>query len=139
VAAADAAAAALLAELALEESAAAAKGKKGKKKRATAPVAKVCAPMTEASAEASTAAPMTEASAASAATGAPVVEVSAAAASAPVAEADLCVVCMDARKCVALVPCGHVCLCAGCAASFAPGAACPMCRCAVRERYKVFF
>lgn len=39
-----------------------------------------------------------------------------------------CVVCLDeAREC-AIVPCGHRCLCAGCAARFGAGAACPVCR-----------
>ena len=46
-------------------------------------------------------------------------------------EQTLCVVCMDAPKTHAIVPCGHVCICEGCAEKLlAPQAplVCPMCR-----------
>ena len=40
-----------------------------------------------------------------------------------------CCICMEARASVALVPCGHVCVCAGCVgAVHVTGGQCPMCR-----------
>jgi hypothetical protein len=33
-------------------------------------------------------------------------------------DATLCVICMDAPRVMAFVPCGHRCLCVGCSASF---------------------
>ena len=64
----------------------------------------------------------------------------AAPASPEVDDATLCVVCMDAPKTHLLLPCGHKCLCAGCAPDYAEGEdgdgwqrvgsrpTCPMCR-----------
>jgi serine/threonine protein kinase len=46
-----------------------------------------------------------------------------------------CVVCADEQRSTALVPCGHVCCCADCAADLHE---CPICRQAVRERVKLF-
>jgi len=51
------------------------------------------------------------------------------------ADEDDCVVCMDAAADMLLVPCGHVCLCAGCADSMLrlddAGRRCPLCRTAL--------
>ena len=43
---------------------------------------------------------------------------------------DLCVVCMDAKKEYAVLPCGHVCLCAQCAEAVrcTQTPRCPMCQ-----------
>ena len=44
-------------------------------------------------------------------------------------EKGLCCICLEARAAVALVPCGHVCVCAGCVGAVAStGGQCPMCR-----------
>ena len=47
---------------------------------------------------------------------------------APQTDDAYCVVCLDEERECAIVPCGHRCLCAGCAARFGAGAACPVCR-----------
>ncbi|KAG1656859.1 hypothetical protein FOA52_006546 [Chlamydomonas sp. UWO 241] len=45
-----------------------------------------------------------------------------------------CVVCMDAERCVTLVPCGHRVLCRGCANSVrAANDECPMCRSPIKD------
>lgn len=47
-----------------------------------------------------------------------------------------CIVCAEKQRSMALVPCGHVCLCADCAG---PLRECPICRQAIRERIKLFY
>ena len=52
---------------------------------------------------------------------------------------DLCIHCQNDKKDVALIPCGHVCLCKNCAVSlceFGSGT-CPMCNVNIREYLKV--
>lgn len=64
---------------------------------------------------------------------------SSAAAVAPVpaaASSDDCVVCLERRKCVIVIPCGHVCLCDQCVD--AVNGHCPICRGAVASTHKVF-
>jgi hypothetical protein len=51
------------------------------------------------------------------------------------ADRNECVVCADEQRSTALVPCGHVCCCADCAADLHE---CPICRQAIRERVKLF-
>ena len=46
-----------------------------------------------------------------------------------------CVICCDAQRSVALVPCGHVCCCSDCAGDVR---ACPVCRSVVQERVTLF-
>ena len=46
-----------------------------------------------------------------------------------------CVICCDAQRSVALVPCGHVCCCSDCAGDVH---ACPVCRRVVQERVTLF-
>ena len=48
----------------------------------------------------------------------------------------LCVVCLDQPADHVLLPCGHVCVCKGCAALVK---ICPMCRADVSERKRVYF
>jgi hypothetical protein len=52
-------------------------------------------------------------------------------------EKKLCVICIDRAKVVALIPCGHVCLCATCTVKAAPKT-CPMCRAHVTSTLRVF-
>ena len=56
------------------------------------------------------------------------------------AEETLCVVCFDAPKDHAFVPCGHVCVCGACAEQLTKTRTptCPVCRRAIRETMKVF-
>ena len=49
-----------------------------------------------------------------------------------------CVVCMTAKAKVALLPCGHLCLCARCAPTLPTGTPCPLCR-APAEKQQVIF
>jgi hypothetical protein len=58
----------------------------------------------------------------------------------PDAEETLCVVCFDAPKEYAIVPCGHVCVCASCAEQLTKTRTpmCPVCRGPIRETMKVF-
>jgi len=49
---------------------------------------------------------------------------------------DLCVVCMDAKRDMVCLPCGHVCLCSVCSTL---SKSCPICRCEVSQTLKVFF
>ena len=49
-------------------------------------------------------------------------------------EDKLCVICMTEARSHVLVPCGHMCLCAGCAAV----GRCPLCREVVLTTVKVF-
>jgi len=51
--------------------------------------------------------------------------------SAAVATADECVVCLEMRRCVVLVPCGHLVLCSGCTRHIVEAGtdpSCPVCR-----------
>lgn len=54
---------------------------------------------------------------------------------------ELCAICLDQRKSMALVPCGHVCLCDGCAEVVMnrPRRTCPLCTQAVESRMRVYF
>jgi hypothetical protein len=62
------------------------------------------------------------------------------AAPAPQAEDDQCVVCFDARKDHIILPCGHQCVCKGCAEQLTrtKTPTCPLCRRAIRETTRVF-
>lgn len=51
-------------------------------------------------------------------------------------EKKLCVVCLDRVKVVALIPCGHMCMCVTCAR--APHGDCPLCRASVTGTLRVF-
>jgi hypothetical protein len=57
------------------------------------------------------------------------------AAPAPQAEEELCVMCLDARKDHIILPCGHQCVCKGCAEQLTrtKTPTCPLCRRAIRE------
>ena len=48
----------------------------------------------------------------------------------------LCVICLDARRTMLLLPCRHLCLCAGCAKKCR---SCPLCRMGVEKVVEVFF
>jgi hypothetical protein len=54
-----------------------------------------------------------------------------------------CVVCMSTKKTHILVPCGHMCVCEGCAASIQSGnredRKCPICRTVSVQIIKVFY
>jgi len=52
-------------------------------------------------------------------------------------EDDYCVICLDAKKGYACVPCGHLCLCGGCAAGAKP-TECPICRGPISTIVKIF-
>ena len=55
--------------------------------------------------------------------------------------ADECVICMSARRTTAMDPCGHFCMCDGCAAAcLAAGGerSCPLCRGAVEKTLRIF-
>ena len=56
------------------------------------------------------------------------------------AEETMCVVCFDAPKDHLIVPCGHQCVCAGCAEQLinTRTPTCPVCRAPIRETVKVF-
>jgi E3 ubiquitin-protein ligase MUL1 len=58
----------------------------------------------------------------------------------PDAEETQCVVCFDAPKDHAIVPCGHVCVCEACAEQLTKTRTptCPVCREPIRETMKVF-
>lgn len=52
---------------------------------------------------------------------------------------DSCVICLSHPKTHLLTPCGHKCMCAGCAARAAPrGSICPICRTTVESVVRVF-
>jgi hypothetical protein len=54
-------------------------------------------------------------------------------------ESNLCVACQSAKKCMALVPCGHVCLCAGCAHHInTTTKKCPLCTTTMTSQLRVF-
>jgi hypothetical protein len=50
-------------------------------------------------------------------------------------EEKMCVVCLCEEKDTVLVPCGHYCLCSSCSGSVQQ---CPICRCQIRLRQRVF-
>lgn len=52
-------------------------------------------------------------------------------------QAQACVVCLDNRKCVAMMPCGHVCLCIECANEYR-SKNCPLCRQTVKKLNRIF-
>ena len=58
----------------------------------------------------------------------------------PDAEETMCVVCFDAPKEYAIVPCGHQCVCGECAEQLTKTRTpmCPVCRGPIRETMKVF-
>jgi hypothetical protein len=58
----------------------------------------------------------------------------------PEAEETMCVVCFDAPKDHAIVPCGHVCVCASCAEQLTKTRTptCPVCREPIQQTMKVF-
>ena len=58
----------------------------------------------------------------------------------PPAEDALCVVCLDARKDHAIVPCGHMCVCGPCAAMLnqAGHPSCPVCRGPIASTMRMF-
>jgi hypothetical protein len=50
-----------------------------------------------------------------------------------------CVVCMDAKKSVCLLPCKHTCMCPACASRvLATSALCPVCREPVADSFETF-
>ena len=50
-----------------------------------------------------------------------------------------CVVCMDAKKSVCLLPCKHMCMCQPCASKvMAASAQCPVCREPVADSFEMF-
>lgn len=54
-------------------------------------------------------------------------------------ESNLCVACQNSQKCVALVPCGHVCLCVGCAHHIGMTTRkCPLCTKKMESQLRVF-
>ena len=53
-------------------------------------------------------------------------------------DTSLCALCLDVPKCVVLLPCRHMCLCAGCSGSVANGDPCPICRAPVADRIETF-
>jgi hypothetical protein len=56
------------------------------------------------------------------------------------AQSDACVVCMEATRSHAFVPCGHVCMCAPCASkAFAQSPKCPICRNNSQMVMQIFF
>ena len=67
---------------------------------------------------------------------APAMAAPAVAAPAVAAPATECVVCMNAEKTVVLVPCGHLCICEGCAQKIA--GACPICRAEVVSHVRAY-
>jgi len=46
-----------------------------------------------------------------------------------------CIICLENERCVALIPCGHLCLCRECSASQTK---CPVCRTPIREFLRTF-
>jgi len=50
-------------------------------------------------------------------------------------DGDLCVVCMESKACVAMVPCGHLCCCVGCAEGMQ---SCPLCRAPVTKTQVIY-
>ena len=49
-----------------------------------------------------------------------------------------CSLCMDAEACVALIPCGHVCMCEVCINNLFETPQCPLCRSEVHQVQRVF-
>ena len=67
-------------------------------------------------------------------------EAAAAAAKEEEEDASLCVICLDARRCVALMPCKHLALCAApaCAVMLGAPPLCPLCRVPVADTLQLF-
>ena len=66
---------------------------------------------------------------------------------AAVADDDACVICLEAQRTHALLPCGHHCLCAASSSEYelhaewervGEGPKCPMCRVPVRDAQRVW-
>jgi hypothetical protein len=54
-------------------------------------------------------------------------------------EPGVCVVCMDARSCILMLPCRHLCCCGPCFEVLqARSPECPMCRCEVTQHLEVY-
>ncbi len=54
-------------------------------------------------------------------------------------ESSLCVACQTSKKSIALVPCGHVCLCPACADQIAlTTKKCPLCTRKIESQLKVY-
>lgn len=51
-------------------------------------------------------------------------------------DARLCVVCIDSQYTVAMLPCGHVCMCEQCAVRFSQDV-CPQCRAPIEDTMRV--
>lgn len=51
----------------------------------------------------------------------------------------LCKICLENMVKLAIHPCGHTCLCAGCYLQLGPRKTCPMCRMPIQKVTKVFF
>lgn len=58
-------------------------------------------------------------------------------------ESERCVICIDHKKCCAIDPCGHMCLCVCCTRSlwngFDQNVYCPVCRCQVKKILRIYF
>lgn len=50
-----------------------------------------------------------------------------------------CLACTENEKRVAMVPCGHMCLCIACAKQLPKPYTCPLCRCAISSALNVFY
>ncbi|KAL7535045.1 hypothetical protein ACHAXR_007867 [Thalassiosira sp. AJA248-18] len=50
---------------------------------------------------------------------------------------DQCVVCMEEKACVAMIPCGHICLCMKCVRTTLKQGRCPVDRCEVQGLYQL--
>jgi len=53
----------------------------------------------------------------------------------PLKEEELCVICLDKKKEILLLPCKHLCLCSGCSSSVSD---CPLCRLAIASKTTVY-
>ena len=52
---------------------------------------------------------------------------------------DLCVICLDAKRCMAAIPCGHVSVCANCADDLrGANSTCVVCFANVDAMFKIF-
>jgi len=53
-------------------------------------------------------------------------------------DTSLCALCLEIPKCVLLLPCRHLCVCAGCAPRVPTGGPCPVCRTPVQVQMETF-